>query len=110
LSHVYTDGASSFEVYEDDGESWPYEEGAYALTSVACAADSSGVTLAIERLGEYAMVTQREIDVRIYLPAPPRQVAVNGSALQPEAWSHDGRHFLSLRLRQTVPRLEIAIT
>ncbi len=46
---IYPDGASSFELYEDDGRSNAYRRGQHALTRFECAATSTGITV---RIGE----------------------------------------------------------
>jgi alpha-glucosidase (family GH31 glycosyl hydrolase) len=44
---IYPHGASRFELYEDDGRSQAYRRGAYALTTIECAADGREATVRI---------------------------------------------------------------
>jgi alpha-glucosidase (family GH31 glycosyl hydrolase) len=122
---IYPDGESSFELYEDDGVSWAYESGAFAVTTIRCSASEAGVlrvTLDARR-GHYGgMPPSRTVLAQVYLPGPLRQVAIAGmgevprvgsrAALQDAqpAWWHDGdEHFLWLAFTQADSAVEIAI-
>ncbi len=44
---IYPAGASSFTLYEDDGVSYEYEKGSFALTVFACSEGEDGITIDI---------------------------------------------------------------
>ena len=80
---IYPDGESSFTLYEDDGESFAYENGGFATTTITCAEQAGAVTVAIgKRNGSYAgMPEQRRYHVEIFAPRP--------QAVEPAAWFYD---------------------
>jgi alpha-glucosidase len=84
---VYPDGESAFTLYEDDGISYDYLQGAVAETHITCNAGKDGISLAIApRRGAYAgMPEERRFAVRLHA-ARPRRLLVNG---QPAEWSYD---------------------
>jgi alpha-glucosidase (family GH31 glycosyl hydrolase) len=107
---VYPQGESSFELYEDDGETWAYEQGAYVLTEIRCSAAASGLRLSLATQGQFA---PREVVAQVYLPVVPSQVTLDGEVLPRQdgagGWSHDGERFLSVSFTQSAPGVEIVI-
>ena len=54
---IYPEGASRFELYEDDGRTNAYRRGQYALTAFECDASAGGVTVRIgEPVGDRSVV------------------------------------------------------
>jgi alpha-glucosidase len=119
---IYPDGDSSFDLYEDDGVSWAYESGVYALTTVRCAASAEAIHLTVEaRQGDYAGPLSRTMLAQVYLPAPPAQVTLAGAgalahvesqaALEasPPAWWHDGERFLWLAFSADQAKIDLTI-
>ena len=43
--HIYPNGRSSFQLYEDDGVSYDYEKGVYAVTTFKCIETDNGITI-----------------------------------------------------------------
>jgi alpha-glucosidase (family GH31 glycosyl hydrolase) len=78
--HVYPEGKSDYILYEDDGNSLAYLNGAVALTRVHCEAGPNAVTLIIEpRQGTFDhMPSRRDYDIWIHAK-PAKTLTVNGS-------------------------------
>lgn len=88
---VFPHGASEFTLYEDDGVTNAYLNGAVALTEITCETADSGVTLTIPpRQGRYGGMPERRIwDVAMHLPAAPARVELNGEPS--DGWDYDAR-------------------
>ncbi|HEY3063825.1 MAG TPA: DUF5110 domain-containing protein [Chloroflexota bacterium] len=103
---VYPSESSTFELYEDDGESWAYEQGAYALTRIGCTSGPNGLHLVLSRHGAYAgMPEERAVRVQIYLPTAPSSVSVSTQV----TWQHDGQRFLWLSFSLAAEPIDIDI-
>lgn len=76
--------ARAYELYEDDGETYRYREGAFAITRIEIAPAGAGLTIRLQpRRGQYAGMPQRRTH-RINLLNWPnaREVRVNGQAAE----------------------------
>jgi len=107
---IHPAGASSFTLYEDDGESNAYAVGGSALTEFTCAEDENGVVVTIgPPQGDVALIPQgRSYTLQICCPHPPRSVTLDGAALpQAHASRHDGDRFLFIRLGGGTARVRI---
>ncbi len=103
---VYPSESSMFELYEDDGETWAYEQGAYAITRITCTSLPNGVHVVLARDGAFAgMPAQRPVRVQIYLPTAPNSVRVSTEA----TWHHDDNRFVSLNFSLAAEPVEIEI-
>jgi alpha-glucosidase (family GH31 glycosyl hydrolase) len=104
---VYPDGASRFELYEDDGRSNAYLRGRHALTTIECAARPAHVTVTIgEPAGDRSVVPPgRRYVLRLRIEQPvgvtvdehgelPRREA-SGAGL---GWWVDAEGFTLVRL------------
>ena len=100
--HVYPGGESAFTLYEDDGVSYAYLDGAVAETAVRCSAEEGQVTLSIDaRKGEYdGMPESRSFDVWLHADSAPTSVERNGARLEADDWCFD-REQGAVRLRVT---------
>ena len=69
---IYPYGESSFTLYEDDGESFEYEKGAYATTDIRCSEKDGIIDITIgQRQGTYeGMPDKRNYDIEVYCPRP----------------------------------------
>ena len=116
---IYPDGASSFELYEDDGRSNAYRRGQHALTRVECAATSTGITIRIgEPVGARSIVpASRRYLVRLRIDGASA-VTVEGPGRLPRrtgpdqdgaGWWQDGHGFITIR-PPTQPALTITVT
>jgi len=116
---IYPDGASSFELYEDDGRSNAYRRGHHALTRFECAATSTGITVRIgEPVGARAIVpASRRYLVRLRIDGAT-EVTVAGLGPLPRragpgqdgaGWWQDGHGFITIR-PPTQPALTITVT
>jgi len=111
--HVYPDGRSSFTLFEDDGVTYDYLEGAVAATEITCSAAEQAVTLTIDpRAGDYAGMPEiRFFDICLHSEAAPKQVLLNGEPLvNPDAspcWSyHENVKELRLKAKEDPDRRE----
>ncbi|HEV8531936.1 MAG TPA: TIM-barrel domain-containing protein [Methylomirabilota bacterium] len=104
---VYPEGASSFELYEDDGRSNAYREGHRALTRFECVTGPKDVTLKIgEPVGDRSVVpANRRYLIRLRMDRA-RAVAVEGHGVLPRgstptgnsaAWWEDPNGFIVIR-------------
>ena len=117
---IYPDGASSFELYEDDGRSNAYRRGQHALTRFECAATSTGITIHIaEPVGARSIVpASRRYLVRLRID-DASAVTVEGLGPLPRragpsqdagaGWWQDGHGFITIR-PPTQPTLTITVT
>ncbi|MGH7302125.1 MAG: DUF5110 domain-containing protein, partial [Candidatus Rokuibacteriota bacterium] len=111
-------GASRFELYEDDGRSNAYRRGLYALTPITCVAQAGGVDVRIGlATGDRSVVPgSRRYLLRLRLERPTA-VTVEGAGELPHAggdtgrpgWWVDGAGFLGIRPPEVVP-LGVVVT
>ncbi len=82
---IYPDGNSSRQYYEDDGESFAYQHGAYLLERVSVSQRRTGVTVRISaRQGLYTP-PPRALALKIFdQRVPPRAAILNGHSLPRE--------------------------
>jgi alpha-glucosidase (family GH31 glycosyl hydrolase) len=106
---VYPDGASRFELYEDDGRTNAYLAGHHAGTPIACTADRSGITVQIGApTGDPAVIPSNRTYTIQLLAGLPRRVVLEGTGTLPlrigpaepgPCYWHDGGHFTYIRLQ-----------
>ena len=66
--HVYTGIDSEFELYEDEGNSYRYEEGEYAITKIRWS-DKKQELVVVEPTGDYkGMTKDREYNIQVNTP------------------------------------------
>ncbi|MCP4399002.1 MAG: DUF5110 domain-containing protein [bacterium] len=87
--------ASEFTLYEDDGETYGYEQGEYALTKYTCANAKDGsivITIDTPRGNFEGMTASRNYVVKVYSTSHPQKVVVDGKELpkQNTACAHEG--------------------
>ncbi|MDZ7268503.1 MAG: DUF5110 domain-containing protein [candidate division KSB1 bacterium] len=109
--HCYPDGAGSFTLYDDDGMTYEYEQGRYAVTAMTFADHGDHLLLRLAaRQGGYQPPV-RDFLVAIHaLPATPAAVVHDGRRVQQEkldrvragtttGWAYDGhKQLLYVRL------------
>ena len=107
---TYPSGSSSFTLYEDDGETNAYRDGAHAETRFDCTQDASGVTFRVNApIGDGSLIPAgRRYICKIRADQAPRRVVAegigvlaNGESSDPSqrtGWWHDGTAFLFVRL------------
>jgi alpha-glucosidase len=115
---IYPEGASHFELYEDDGRSNAYRQGRHALTPIACVAEAGRVTVRIDApRGDRSVVpANRRYLIRLRL-ARPAAVAIEGGGALPHAggdagrpgWWMDDAGFLCIRPPDP-PALAVVVT
>ncbi len=114
---VYPGPEAEFVLYEDDGATYEYEKGEYALTRFNCDINDDG-SIAIrlgKTEGDYrGMIATRDYLIRVYTPAAPARVAVDGVPLgmAPDAvdgWWFDEKGFTVLRLSRISRAVQVDI-
>jgi len=92
IVRVYSEEPSTLTLYEDDGESWDYESGFYALTELDIAPSTNEVDLTISAaegsFTGFPAIRTFFCDFRV-VPDPPQYVHLNGAVLtqQPDSLS-----------------------
>jgi len=84
---VYPLGSSAFDLYEDDGETYGYETGEFALTAYQCDIDSTGaitVTLGKPEGSFNGQTKSRDYVLKIHSRKRPHMISVNGDPLPAE--------------------------
>jgi alpha-glucosidase len=108
---IYPGPASRFELYEDDGHSNGYREGAHAITEIASRkeGDALVITIAPPR-GDARVLPAGRVYTAQILAHRPRTVTLEGVGSVPErttrptgtlGWWHDGSHFLYIHVPGT---------
>ncbi|MBD3183492.1 DUF5110 domain-containing protein, partial [Candidatus Poribacteria bacterium] len=89
--HVYSAGKSSFTLYEDDGISYDYLDGAVATTLIENSFNNGLMELTIHtRKGSYkGMPENRCYDLYIHAIGKPSSVLVDNKLLEVSKWSYD---------------------
>ena len=87
---IYPENESSYTLYEDDGISFKYDEGAVASTKFVCKADKNTTELTIQpRQGSYdGMPVSRNYAVEVYT-VKPSEISLNGLVLHANEWIYD---------------------
>ncbi|MDN5214913.1 glycoside hydrolase family 31 protein [Fulvivirgaceae bacterium BMA12] len=80
---IYPHKTSAFQLYEDDGISYNYEKGEFALTPILCEQTDNKVTISISaRKGEYNnMPEKRTFLVKMHSLLPPTSIIADGKEL-----------------------------
>jgi alpha-glucosidase len=114
---IYPDSAGSFDLYEDDGRTRAYQNGQYAVTSLATTTRSGSLSMRIDgSIGDPSVIPAgRTYTLQIFAPLPRRVIANGrpiayapggGDMVRPAYW-HDGGHFTVVRLEQTPVEVEL---
>lgn len=87
--HLYPHGESAFTLYEDDGVSFGYRDGAVATTQITCRAENAAVHLTLgARNGQYDGIPEtRRYALRLYKDAAPESVTVDAETVT--EWHYD---------------------
>jgi alpha-D-xyloside xylohydrolase len=108
---VYPDKDSEFTMYEDDGETYRYLDGEYALTKYACSLKEGKIVVTLGRTeGNYpGMLASRKYVLQVRTEAEPQSVTLDGKALAQEAWRYDGKftHIELPRIAEEIVELRI---
>lgn len=76
---VFPHGRSTFTLYQDDGESFAYRDGAYTLTRFLCEESNGELRFSVEPSN--ARFVPSLYRLRFHLPRPPSEVRLDGAAL-----------------------------
>ncbi len=104
---------SEFTLYEDDGLTPAYLDGAIATTHITCEATADQVTITVSpRAGHYeGMPENRDWEISAHLPSAPAQVTVNDEPIPegPGGWLYDPQTgLLSLKVAEDPSRNQSA--
>ncbi len=116
LVHIFPGADGAFELYEDEGNSNAYLDGAYAITPLAQKWSGNGTTLTIGPAeGTLDLLPrQRQVELLFRGFNEPREVdaRLNGAALKVAAHYHADSHTLALTGISLAPtdRLEVALS
>ncbi len=85
---VYPHGNTSFTMYDDDGESYAYEEGAVCSTLFECSEKGRDITVKVHPVqGTYqGLPENRNYSFELRCLSRPKKVSLNGKALQGWVW------------------------
>jgi alpha-glucosidase len=116
---IYPEGASHFELYEDDGRTNAYRRGQYALTAFECVTDGAAVAVRIGAgAGDRSVVPagrRYRLEVRM---DPPATVTLEGLGTLPRharpdeggpGWWVDARGFVGVHLPD-LPGASVTVT
>ncbi|MCO6487584.1 MAG: DUF4968 domain-containing protein [Phaeodactylibacter sp.] len=79
---IFPHGASSFTLYDDDGESLDYQQGEFALTHIACKETAEGVSVHIDAPAGKYEVPVRSYLLNIHMDKAPEMASANGKKLE----------------------------
>jgi len=97
---IYPEGISSFELYEDDGISYDYEKGVYAITTFTCVENEQGVIVKKSTPTGSFTIPERDQIFRLHKAMAVKSVTTDGKVLgrlqtreafdaAEEGWFHD---------------------
>ena len=88
---VYPHGDSHFTMYDDDGESYAYEEGAICSTRFECHENEKNIRVTVNPVeGSYeGMPESRNYSFELRCTSKPRKVSLNGTAVQDWNWEEN---------------------
>ncbi len=82
---IYPHGSSEFQLYEDDGQTRQYLEGAFSTQAFRAVTDPGAGSIQVHlesANGSYeGILEQRKIVLRLHVPSPPNEVTLNGTVL-----------------------------
>ena len=87
---VYPHGESSFTMYEDDGETYAYEDGAISSTLFECRQDGKRIEVVANPVqGSYkGMPAVRNYGFAVRCTSKPKKVLLNGSKVKDWSWEN----------------------
>ncbi len=108
---IYPAGTSSFTLYEDDDQSYDYQNGVFALTSFVCVQADDGIIIDIgRRRGEYKDSPGKTYSLKINRVSIPEKIEKEGTPMKqyPAAgelennttgwWYDPSRHIVLIKL------------
>jgi len=112
---VYPAPRSSAELYEDDGESLDYEDGAFARRRFAQRRDAAGTTVEVSAATGSWQPAARDLVLRIRADAEPQRVLVDQAPLARAAkegdagWTRSDDGFVELRMKDRMSAFTVAL-
>jgi len=121
---IHPEGESEFTLYEDDGKTRAYEEGAFALSKFECIQDEQKQQITIllgKSEGHYdGKPHSRTYHLQVYSEEEPDRVIIDGKTMgrvkdkrtlgyNTSGWWHDGKFFLHIQLAKVSDRREVRI-
>ena len=86
--HIFPSGQSSFDLYEDDGQSLSYQNGNFAITKISSEETNSGLKLSASNpIGAFKPLAH-QYNVQIHsLSIVPKAIKLNGKELAKSDWN-----------------------
>jgi alpha-glucosidase len=111
IMKVYPKGKSSYTLYEDDGTTFKYRNGAIASTRYDCNEQAGKVTFTVQpTTGKYVgMFTARTYVMQIAAAKKPATVTVNGAALKDWQYTTDGKVVLTAHQADVTKPLTVVL-
>jgi len=78
---IYPDGESSYALYEDDGASYEYEQGAYALTKFTCQSSANNCDITVKREHSGFIPQRQKYLFKVISDRPPVKVSIGETPL-----------------------------
>jgi alpha-glucosidase len=97
--HVYPGNDARFRLYEDDGQTYDYEQGIHALTEIEYKEKSRSIKISAAQGGYPGFPAERSLRFVLHDCPCPSRVTANGEALDPGSW----------RYQRTRRSLEVAL-
>ena len=110
ILNVYPKGKSSYTLYEDDGKTFKYRDGAIAVTRYDCNEQGGKVALTVQpTTGKYiGMYTARTYVMKIAAAKKPSGVTVNGSSVNDWQYTSDGKVVFTAHQSDVTKPLKVA--
>jgi len=108
---IYPKGASTFELYEDDGVSYDYQKGVYALTTFKCVETDNGIVVSKSSPEGSYKIPERDHEFYVYKKMTVKSVTKDNGLLPrfskkamfdcaTEGWFHDvSRHIIYAKVK-----------
>jgi alpha-glucosidase (family GH31 glycosyl hydrolase) len=78
---IYPSGRSSFQLYEDDGKSYDYEKGVYAITLFRCAQAPDGIKISKSAPKGKYKIPERDHIFRVHCDMPVKSISTSEGEL-----------------------------
>jgi alpha-glucosidase (family GH31 glycosyl hydrolase) len=83
---VYPGPSTTFDLYEDDGKSLAYQQGAFALTKITSASAGNSYTISINKPAGKFTPPVHGYKIQLHLPKAPNSITENGKTAK---WNYD---------------------
>lgn len=103
IIHFYPDGESEFTLYEDDGVSFEYINGALATTFIKCVKNNSTIEIKLEpRKGEYIGKSEKRSYSIVIHEEKPKEIYVNNYKVKDNSWWSQKDNTINLSISEDI--------